>query len=216
MKTIKKSLLVLIALLVTTFSGVSFADSPPETTFQSAQKKMMAGQEQGTPTRILKLVRYASGDPSSPSTASGDAVTYSLISDDGVTIAYTATSADGAIAGILATIIESADGTSVVAQDDAGRRNWGWMVVHGPMTGRSVAGGTNAHSAGDPFYTSRDAGAITSLETTFMSSDQGGSSNAGLDLLHVNERKAAVSKGGFFMDAADGTTTRWDIFVMLE
>ena len=180
----------------------------PEPTFETWSTKSSQVGKQGNPVRVLKLIRMASRDANTVSAASGDVVVYDKTSDDGVTVAHTTTSADGAIAGILATSVATADGASTKAQDDAGHRNWGWMVVHGPMTANVIAGGTNGNSAGHRFITSRDTAAVSTFEDlgTFT-----------VDAAAVEQAtRTAGSTGGFFYDAADTTSTTVDVFVELE
>lgn len=193
------NLFLLAGLLLVSTS--SFAYNDP--TFQAQIKMQTVGQKQGEPVREVKFVRFASRDANATSILSGDVVVYDTVSDDGVTVTRSIVSGDCSIAGIAATTILSADGSAVSAFDDAGRRNWGWVVVHGPMTANITAGGTNAHAARDPFYTSRDEGRISGPQT-----GDGAPQAAVL--------RMATSTGGFFMDAAVASETTADVFVKLE
>lgn len=197
----KKIYLLLIGSML--FGGVAFAAEP---TFESWTDKSVNTGRRGTPVRVVKMVRHASSDPSSPSLLSGDSVRYSLVSDDGVTVAPTLVSADGAFAGIVVTTIRSADSTSTTAQDDAMKGNWGWIIVHGPATANILAGGTNGHSAGDPFISSRDPSKITTFEIVTFSADVGESAS-GYNARTLRLVKATAATGGFFMNAAVAADT---------
>src|SRR3990167_9117266 len=199
----RKLIFSLLAFCLLLVAPIAYAlDSP---TFESWTDKSRDVGKYGNSVRVLKLVRVASADPNATTYASGDVVIYSIISDDGVTITYAEQSADGAIAGILATSILTADADSVVAADDAGRRNWGWMIVHGPATARAKNGTTNGNLVGDPFVTSRDPSFITSHEggtnTGGVFSYDAGVSQAGNNARNLRLLKAASNTGGFFMDA---------------
>ena len=175
----------------------------PEPTYASAIKKMSTGQAQGTGTRVIKLVRHASADPNANTIVSGDALRYSTVSDDGVTVAPTLVSADTAFAGIACTSIQSSDSSSgTSAQDDGGRRNWGWITIHGPATANVRAGGTS-HSAGDPFITSSDASRITGMQ-------------AGTGQPTSVTLAQSAGKGGFFFSASAASDTTAEVFVMAE
>lgn len=213
----KLRFLSLIALLGLTFSVNAWAENIPEPSFNIVGKKMAVGQKQGDTYRVIKLVRFASRDQDTRSLVSGDAVRYSLTSDDGVTISTSTTSGDGAIAGIVCTTIQSCDNSSTRAQDDAFRRNWGWIVVHGPTTALVTAGGTNNHAAGDPWILSTDEARITTLQTVTLSTASSLVYNgAHLDAMHLRQAKAAARAGGFFMDAVGASDTTADVYVELE
>ena len=196
--------------------GLALVSTPvwayDDPSYRNMVKVQSTGQVQGEAVRVIKLVRYPSVDADAASLVSGDAVRYSLLSDDGVTVHQTGTSADGAFAGIICTTIPSDDTTGTTSSfDDAGRRNWGWMVTNGYAIANSVAGGTNGHSAGDPFYTSRDGGTIAGMETVNLSFDM---TTAALWRTHVtNALKAASNSGGFFYDAASGSATTYEVYV---
>ena len=182
------------------FIGVN-ASALGEPTYESYQVKVNATQKRGEPVRTLKLVRFSATDLNTATLSSESVVIYDTTSDDGVSVSTTATSNDGAIAGVVATgvTIPTADSTATTkASDDAGRRNWGWIVVHGPTTARVTAGGSNSHSVGDPIVTSSDRGAITGY--------------SGASLANVQRH----ADGGFFLDAAGATDTTAEVFVMLE
>lgn len=203
----KKLFLILSALAIVITPAYALDDA----SFRDVIRLNADGGSQGEATRVIKLVRFASRDADTASLASGDAVRYSLISDDGVTVEKTFTSADGAFAGIVAMTIPSADGSSTSLRDDIGRRNWGWIVVNGPTTATVSAGGTNNNAAGDRFYTSRDAGKVAGLEEVSLSADL---TTPALWRAHVtNQLKKAGNSGGFFMDAADGSSTSVDVYV---
>lgn len=202
-----------LALGMLLVSSLAFA-YPDEPTFESVTK-LGPNQRQGVAVREIKLVRYTSRDANAITINSGDAVVYDTNSDDGVSIRRTTTSADGALAGILVTQILTADGNSTSALDDAGRRNWGWALVHGPVVANVTAGGTNVHSIGDPFYTSKNEGSVTTLETFTYSMDSGVTlATYNSNALHYSKKISA--SGGFFMDAASASDTTAEVFVTLE
>ena len=128
----------------------------------------------------------------------------SNVSDDGITIGTTTTSADTAFAGILATSISSGDATSTSFRDDRGRRNWGWVIVHGPANANVTAGGTSAHSVGDPMITSTDVAKVTTYR------------NETLPTLGKTILVQAYAAKGYFMDAAVAANTVEEVFVMAE
>lgn len=190
MKHIKLLALSLVAIIG--MGSVAFAFDEP--TFSSWNQKRNVGGRQSDPVITLKLVRFASRDTGEtlgvfPSISSGDAVVYDLVSDDGVTVALTNTSGDASFAGIAVGTIQSADGGSTSAADDNGRRNWGWIAVHGRVLANTSAGGTNANVAGQPFYTSRDAGKVTGFS--------GSTTGVYVDANRVGRMRS----GGFFYDA---------------
>lgn len=194
--------LIALILLTITFGGVAFAYDDPanEGTILGTR-----GGQQGTAVRDYKLVRFAStSQAASVQTISvGEVVVYDTVSDDGITIRRTTTSGDGAIAGVVVTAIQSSDASSgTSAQDDAGRRNWGYIQVHGPCSVNVITGGGDGGiSAGDVLITSRDSGMAATLTTT----DKTGGAGS-----YVGIR----GRGGFFLDApAAGTGT---VFVELE
>src|SRR3990167_9586721 len=92
--------------------GSAFALGEP--TYESYEHKAYATQKRGEPVRTLKLVRFGATDLNTATLSSESVVVYDTTSDDGVTIATTATSADDTIAGVVATgvTIPTADSTS--------------------------------------------------------------------------------------------------------
>lgn len=193
--------LVIASFLAIGLTGIASADPSP--TYETWTNKSSNIGKKGTPVRVLKLVRYASRDANATSILSGDVVVYDTVSDDGVTVTRTITSADATIAGIAATTIFSADGSSTSAQEDSYHRNWGWIIVHGPATATVTAGGTNGATVGTPFYTSRDEGRVAGMST-----------GAGADQAAV--LRMATSTGGFFQDTPAASDTSVDVFVKLE
>lgn len=172
--------------------------------------QQVAGAGGTTQVTTLKWVRHSSQGPNIAGIASGDVVVYDTVSDDGISVRLTTTSADGAIAGIAVTAIPSSDnatGSTGTAFDDYGRRNWGWILVHGRIIAKTSAGGTNGNSIGDAFITSTDSGAITSL-ISFDTSTVAQNLN--------RAAKASQASGGFFYDTSDGTSTTYDVQVNLE
>lgn len=197
---------IALFLAMVVISGPAFAYDNP--TFSTYNEKRNAGGRQSDPVRVIKLVRYASRDTGaslnvSAPIASGDAVKYDIISDDGVTVSWSfANSGDAAFAGIAVTSIPTPDSGSTSALDDLGKRNWGWILIHGPVVANVVAGGTNSHSAGDPFIMSNDAGRITTY----------GAASGGTTPATVQKH----TKGGFFYDAVTAANTTEEVFVRAE
>ena len=189
----------------------AFAIDDPS--YRNVIKLQTVGQTQGEAVRVIKLVRYVSSDDNATSLVSGDAVSYSLLaaSDDGVSVARVITTADGAFAGIVCMTIQTGDSTGTSAYDDVGRRNWGWVTVNGYAIASSGAGGTNNHAAGDPFYTSRTEGGVATLESVSVSGDNAAVATANAN--YLRQWKASSNVGGFFMDAADGSATTWEVYV---
>lgn len=198
--------LILILLTFGMLSGTAFA-GPPETDILS-EKKGLGGRRQGDQAAVIVLVRNSGASASSTALniVSADAVVYDTNSDDGVSVRLTTTSADGALAGIAVTAITSSDATSgTSAFDDNGRRNWGYILVHGRCLAKTSAGGTNGNNIGDAFITSVDSGAITTF--ALLNSDAGGVNSA---------LKTSTATGGFFYDAAVAGATFAEVQVDLE
>ena len=203
MRKLKFSLAILFASALFLIPGLGYAiDEPSIAAWEN--KSRATGDSQ--PVRVLKMVRNQARGQDTATLASGDAVSYSTVSDDGITIGVSTVSGDAAFAGILATAIPTADSDSVRFQDDRGRRNWGWSIVHGPANAAVTAGGTNGHSAGDLLITSEDDGKVTTLEL-----------RNGATLVSTAEmRKVVGGRGGFFFDAVTAANTREEVFVELE
>jgi len=163
-------------------------------------------RKQGEPVRTYKLVRFSTRGPNIASLTSNDVVVYDTNSGDGVSVRTTTTSADASIAGIVSMTIPSADSASTNAFDDAGKRNWGFILVHGPAKAKASAGGTNGAAAGTFWITSKDSGAITGVESL--------SSNDAAAVRSAARVSGGV--GGVFFDSADGSSTSYDVFVRLE
>lgn len=193
----RKLNLFFFALLLTFGLSVpAFAYDNPE----YANYKVLRGEggRVSDTVRLVKLVRNSNAGPSTASVSSRDAVIYDVTSDDGVSITLTTTSADGAFAGIACTSIPSSDATAGnSAGDDEGRRNWGWIVVHGKADAKVTAGGTNGAGVKQVFITSTDSGAITGPNTADA----------------IGSGKVYSAGGGFFFDAADTTSTSVEVFV---
>ena len=192
-------------------AGTAFA--LPSPSLETWTDKSENVNRSGTPVRVLKLVRYTSRDSDGFALASGDAVVYDTNSDDGVSVRQTNTSADGTLAGIMVTAVSTADGNSVSAHEDWGRRNWGWALVHGPINANVRAGGSNAHTVGDSWVTSRDGGAITATQNFNLSHDMADAAWQTYTNLMVRQES---KKGGFFLDTATASDTSVEVFVNLE
>lgn len=201
----RKLKLFLVLAFTFTLSGVAYAI--PEPTYETAEKLQSTGSKQGTPYRDVKLVRLSNQAQNGTAVVSGDVVKYDTVSDDGISVALVAASADGAIAGIAVTSIQTNDRTVVnSAYDDAGGRNWGWIIVHGPAVAKVSAAGSNSATIGDPFITSNDSGSIATFEI---------SSNDTTTII-TNNMKKSVAVGGFFFDTVAVGDTTAEVFVKLE
>lgn len=189
----------LILSIITLFASPAFCLD--DTKIGNVIKLNGVGARQGEAVRLLKLVRFVDGTEDTASLASGDAVSYSLVSDDGVSVIESTSSADGAFAGISAMTIQTADGDATTAYDDTGRRNWGWIIVHGPANANLTAAGSNGAAAGDGFITSNDDGVVTAIE--------GGTGT----LSRADALRIVAGSGGFFMDAPGTSDTSVEVFV---
>lgn len=163
-------------------------------------------RKQGEPVRTYKLVRFSMRGPNIASLASNDVVIYDLNSDDSVSVRTNTASAESAVAGVVDMTILTPDSASTTAFDDASKRNWGYIIVHGPAKVKIGAGGTNGNIAGQAWITSRDAGSATSAEAS-TSSDASGMAMIG---------RVAAAAGGFFYSTGDSSSTTAAVFVRLE
>ena len=195
--------LLAVPVIVVLLGGIAYATPQPS---DPGELKGPVGLRQSTARKVYQLVRYAEQGATSVPLASGEVVVWDTISDDGVTIDVTTTSADGSIAGIAVTSFETADVIGP-ASNQEGRRNWGFIQVYGPALAYVNRGGGNAYAAGDPFITSVDSGAVTRFEAstaTYLN---------GQIITTINRSR----KGGFFMDASAGAgDDRAEVFISLE
>src|SRR3990167_522404 len=159
MRHLKLSLAIFLAGILVV-GTIPFAFAINEPSFGAWENKNRASGD-NHPVRVLKMVRFPIQSNNTASLVSGDAVVYSVASDDAVTVLETTTSADATFAGIVCVEIPTADSTSTSFRDHRGGRNWGWIVVHGPANASVTAGGTKVHSAGGPLITSTDTGVVT-------------------------------------------------------
>lgn len=200
----RKPILFLVAILSLMVSTSAFAINEPQ--YANYHIKRGTGGNPADAARTVRLVRYGQNSADGATVNSGDAVVWSTISDDGITVNHTTTSADGAFAGIACVSIQSGDVQAGSAYDDVGRRNWGWIVVDGYVRANVSAGGTNAHTLGDAFITSTDAGRITASPF-----------RANATQISVSEiSKMIVGKGGFFFDSVTAANTVEDVYVKAE
>lgn len=191
-----RKLYILMLTLLATVGLVSTSFARSEPGFESWSNKSVNVGRESNPVRILKLVRNSAGGDNGVTIVSGDAVVYDTNSDDSVSVRVTTTSADGAFAGIAASQILSSDASAAAsAFDDIGRRNWGYIIVHGPANANTTTSGTNGNAAGDLFVTSTDAGKIT-----------GTSSNSTVTATGAEVSKVVRGKGGFFYSADNAST----------
>lgn len=200
----KKLTLMALGLLgIVALSANAYAVNVPADEPQILKRGI--GGKEFQPVRVYKLVRYAERMVVGTGLVSGDVVVYDINSDDGITVNVTTTSADAAVAGIAAMTIQTGDNSTAPtsAADDYGRRNWGYILVHGPMTMNVAAGGTNAPSAGDPWITSADAGKGCSFAPTSA-------------VATTALTKKLGNRGGFFYNAPAAADTSTLVQVNLE
>lgn len=204
----KKILLALSLALVV--AAPAFAIDDPN--FANYVIKRGTGARQSEAVREVRLVRYGvqgnAGLSQTRDLASRDLVVWDTVSDDGVSVRMTATSTDGAIAGIVASAtIQTADGVQNWVGEADGKRNWGWIVVSGKaVVNLAIGGGGNGPSVGDPFFTSRDTGTATYLEAH--------SNDAVADMRH--NIRAGTTRGGFFFDAPTTGDASVEVYVQLN
>lgn len=198
-----KKILLVLALAICVAAPAFAIDQPG---FQNYVIKNGTGARQGDAVREVKLVRFSSQAQNDASLVSGDLVVWDTNSDDGVSIRTTTTSADGAIAGVVCTTIATADSVQNSAHEGAGRRNWGWIVVSGPMVVDLTAAGSNGAAVGDAFITSTDATVATRFETTPTAYLNGA----------YTERVTRTNRGGFFLDTPAVGDTSVEVFVQLN
>lgn len=198
-----KSFILALALL--SYGVVAHAVEPTYATWDNKSKFAQSSGIKEANVVVLKWVRNAEAGDNASGIASGDVVIYDTLSDDGVSVRLTTTSADGAIAGIAVTTIATSDSVTVNSwRDDFGHNNWGWILVHGKVVAKTGEGGANNAQVGDPFITSTDSGAITTFANrtaNILTSTAGG-----LQLTKTG--------GWFFDNDAQGTTA--EVFVNLE
>lgn len=88
-----------------------------------------------SPERTFRWVRYIPETQSNTSaTLSAESIViWSLTSADGVTVTRTTTSGDTAVAGVVkwAILTHEAGTWGNTAQEDYGKRNWGWLQTYG-------------------------------------------------------------------------------------
>lgn len=188
-----KKMMLVFALLFT-FAGTSHAiDFPTDI----GEIKSVKGGRQSEPSRVYKLVRYADEGNNTATISSGTAVVYDTVSDDGVTIGLSTTAGSASFAGIAVTSIYTSDTSgSTSAADDEGRRNWGYIIVHGPTTANTTSGADG--TAGDAFYISGDSGKVGKAP-----------------VLTSATTVSVARSGGFFMDTFSAATSV-DVFVVAE
>ena len=199
-----KKILIVLALALSVAAPAFAIDSPG---FQDCTIKKGTGTRYGDANREVKLVRFGEQAQNGASLVSGDLVVWDTLSDDGVTVTGVSTSADGSIAGIVCTTIPTADSVQNSAQEGAGRRNWGYIVVSGPMN-VDVNAGANDFAVGDFFITSSD----DTIATTIVNR------TGGIVLVDVQEGslREVAAKGGFFMDTYVAGDTTAEVYVQLN
>lgn len=139
----KKFIVVaLIALTAISFGyELSFAMSGPG--YPGDILGMSTGRQASDPHRTFRFVRYKGNAYYTGKCTAGTPVCWNITEDDGVTVTTAGTiSNDSAYAGVVVTDITSYDvlatTTSSVntytAEDDQGRRNWGFLQTYGLCT----------------------------------------------------------------------------------
>lgn len=191
----RKHILIALSILFLGTSGLAYAYSTPSAV---GEIKKVRGADQGEQTRVFKLVRYVEQAQNGASIVSGDAVVYSTVSADGISVTRSSTSADGAFAGIAVTTIPTSDVVQNNVNDGNGQRNWGYIQVHGMTTANITAGGAANCSAGDSFITSADAGQVSCFQVAQTAYLDGGQ-------LNVLGRRNA--RGGFVYAAPVAATS---------
>jgi len=183
-------------------------------------KKSIIGGRQSEAVRVYKRVRYAMTNPLKYSISANEVVIYDMISDDGYTISKSGVSADTAIAGIAVTEIQSAPaGTITDGRDHEGKRNWGYIQVHGPCIAKVLY---TSPTVGDPFITSADNSITTGASVTDRAVGSVGTFEADHVILagtagdSIFDLRQLAAVGGFFMDTPTAGVLTTDVFIMLE
>jgi hypothetical protein len=144
--------------------------------------------------KTFRLVRYvpASGSANSATLSADSLVIWDLVSDDGVTVTTTTTSASGAVAGIIVNAALTPATLGNTAKVDEGGRNWTWLQTYGLA---NVTFGDDAViAAGASFGTDNAAG----LASGFIGT-------------------AAVGRpAGFVYDAVTASASDVQVFVVCE
>ena len=206
-------LALLTALAVGLVSSIAYAVSPPDPQDEGMRKRI-TGAKQGLVTKVFVLVRNRDNSANGTGLVSGDVVVWDANSADGITVTTTTTSGDNAIAGILVTTLATGDQAGATsADDDHGRKNWGYIQVYGPALASLTASGANSASAGDLFITSTDAAQVTTLEFAVHNSNDSIGDNS-LNSLE-NMVRAAAGSGGYFITAPSARTLS-EVFIRLE
>lgn len=189
-----KRLLVLVMAILLVCGGVAFATTPGYRTSPGIGDKLGQGQFQSDPGKIFRMVRQMGLTP----LTKDDIVIWDLTLDDGLTVGTTTTSADSAVAGILASAClqrEAGIDSDEAATDDIGHRNWGWLQTYGlAQVDIAVAVG-----AGDAMGCSETAGEAQQFAITATGAAAGSQGNA-----------------GFFYDAGLADATDVECFIIRD
>lgn len=205
-----KKLFIVLSFLAFIGSGVASAAEPTYSGWDNKSKfaQQVAGKGGTQQTVTLKWVRYSEQAQNGASIVSGDAVVYDTVSDDGVSVSRSSASADGAFAGIAVVTIQTSDTVQNSPFEGNGKRNWGWIIVHGKAVANITAGGAANCSAGDGFITSADAGVVSCYQTV---------PTAYLNNAYFAGVVRKQAMGGFVFDApAAATDTSIEVFVEKE
>lgn len=179
-----RKLFLLIAILLVgglAFSGLAFAGST---------EIFGQGGFQSTPHRIYRLVH----NPNATVVSAERLVIWDLTIDNGVSVSYSTTSGDSAVAGILVEAILGQVIASNTAAEDIGKRNWGLMQTYG-LAAVSVASGVG--TAGNAMGTSPTAGEAGDFTANTSTSNANG-------------------MAGFFYDTAAAGEDEVECFLVLD
>ena len=131
----KKILFVVLAILLS--ASVAFAAPDPTHTRGTVEGPGAVGEIRGNGNfpsecyRTFRLVRYANCNANDMHISPDNAVIWDTVSDDGVTVMLSTTSADSRVAGVAVSHILTADAAGNTAAQDIGRRNWGYIQTYG-------------------------------------------------------------------------------------
>lgn len=195
----KKFIFCLLAILL--MCGIAFAKSP---TLSYPGDILGQTKLPGDPHRIFRLVRYVPPTYAGAATtlAADSIVIWDLTSDDGVTITTTTTSADSAVAGIIALTVATPDAEGYDSYQATGHGNWTWLQTYGKAevrissdsavgAGWSMGTGTTAGEAAPVLF-----GTSTASSTATDAAQQG--------------------KAGFFYDAASAAADDVECFLNID
>jgi hypothetical protein len=188
--------ILFISLAILLCAGMAYALVP---TNNSGPGDIMGnGKAVSDAHKIFRLVRYVPTDNTDiADTITKDSiVVWDTISDDGVTVTLSTTSADSSVAGIIVTNILTPElgALGATAAVDVGRRNWGWLQTYG----KSQA----------DFATT----AIIAVKGAFGPSTERGMAG-GWPSAGATNTGLIQGKAGFVLDAVTASLTDVDVFI---